>query len=68
MQLTIGETPPQKGPLDGIRVIDLSTVVSGPMCAQILGDMGAEVIKVEALGGDTTRRLGPPFKAGFTGL
>ena len=68
MKLAIGGVPDRTGPLEGIRVIDLSTVVSGPLCGQLLGDMGAEVIKVEALSGDTTRRLGPPFKAGFTGL
>jgi crotonobetainyl-CoA:carnitine CoA-transferase CaiB-like acyl-CoA transferase len=54
------------GPLAGIRVLDLSSVVSGPLCAQILGDLGAEVIKLESLQGDTTRRFGPPFKAGLT--
>ncbi len=57
-----------RGPLAGVRVLDVSAVVSGPLCAQILGDLGAEVIKVEAPEGDTTRRLGPPFKAGLTPL
>jgi crotonobetainyl-CoA:carnitine CoA-transferase CaiB-like acyl-CoA transferase len=57
-----------RGPLAGIRVLDLSTVVSGPLCTQILGDLGAEVIKVETLRGDTTRMMGPPFKAGLTPL
>jgi crotonobetainyl-CoA:carnitine CoA-transferase CaiB-like acyl-CoA transferase len=47
------------GPLAGIRVIDVTTVVLGPMVAQILGDMGADVIKVETIDGDSTRHIGP---------
>ncbi|MBC7730271.1 MAG: CoA transferase, partial [Microbacteriaceae bacterium] len=46
-------------PLQGIRIVDLSTVFSGPIAAALLSDQGAEVIKVEALGGDTTRNIGP---------
>jgi crotonobetainyl-CoA:carnitine CoA-transferase CaiB-like acyl-CoA transferase len=57
-----------RGPLAGVRVLDFSAVVSGPLCAQILGDLGADVVKVEPPEGDTTRRLGPPFKAGLTPL
>ena len=56
-----------QGPLDGVRVLDLSTVVSGPLCAQVLGDLGADVIKVEAPGGDATRKMGLPDASGFTG-
>jgi crotonobetainyl-CoA:carnitine CoA-transferase CaiB-like acyl-CoA transferase len=47
------------GPLSGVRVIDCSTVVLGPWAAQQLGDLGADVVKVEPPEGDTTRQLGP---------
>jgi succinate--hydroxymethylglutarate CoA-transferase len=50
------------GPLSGTRVIDLTRILAGPFCAMNLGDMGAEVIKIEKPGtGDDTRRWGPPF-------
>ena len=49
-------------PLDGIRVIDFSRVLAGPLVGQILGDLGADVIKVEAPQGDDTRAFEPRFR------
>ena len=53
---------PGAGPLDGLTIVDLTRVLSGPYCTMLLGDMGARVVKVEHPGrGDDTRAWGPPF-------
>ena len=55
------------GPLEGIRVVDLTRILAGPYCTMTLGDMGAEVIKIEhPAGGDDTRGWGPPFLNGVS--
>ena len=56
------------GALDGVRILDLTRVLAGPFCTQLLADYGAEVIKVERPGiGDDTRRWGPPYLQGKDG-
>jgi crotonobetainyl-CoA:carnitine CoA-transferase CaiB-like acyl-CoA transferase len=54
-----GEEKPWIGPLAGLRVIDLTRILAGPFASQILGDLGADVIKIEPPGGDETRRFSP---------
>ena len=46
-------------PLKGLKVIDLTTIIMGPFTSQILGDLGAEIIKIESPEGDLTRDVGP---------
>ncbi len=66
MQIDLGGVA--KGPLADVRVLDISSIVSGPMCAQILGDFGADVVKVEAPTGDTARYIGSEGPPAYSGL
>lgn len=63
-RFSVAAAPP---PLTGVRVVDLSRILAGPFCTQALGDLGADVIKVEQPGsGDDTRAWGPPFWHGLS--
>src|ERR1700754_414827 len=64
MQQAIASPDLPAGALAGLKVIDLSRVLGGPFCTQILGDHGADVLKIEPPAGDETRGWGPPFVDG----
>ena len=57
-----------KGPLTGLRVIDLTAMVMGPYCTQIMADMGADVIKIEPPAGDNTRYISVAPGPGLAGV
>jgi crotonobetainyl-CoA:carnitine CoA-transferase CaiB-like acyl-CoA transferase len=59
MSAEVPATPP--GPLAGLVVADCSTVLAGPLCTMLLGDLGADVVKIEPPEGDSTRTWGPPW-------
>jgi crotonobetainyl-CoA:carnitine CoA-transferase CaiB-like acyl-CoA transferase len=61
-------SPTQGGPLAGIRVVDLTINVLGPLATQVLGDMGADVVKVEPPAGDPMRQVGPARHAGMSAM
>ena len=56
------------GPLDGYQILDLTSVIMGPFATQTLGDLGADVIKVESPDGDVTRQIGPARNIGMSAL
>ena len=56
------------GPLAGVKIVDITTVVMGPMAVQMLGDMGADVIKIEEPGGDMMRNLGLGPRSDMSGM
>ena len=66
--MTASPAPRRTGPLAGLRIFDVTRILAGPTCTQLLGDLGADVIKVERPGaGDDTRKWGPPYIRGKDG-
>jgi crotonobetainyl-CoA:carnitine CoA-transferase CaiB-like acyl-CoA transferase len=63
-----GPRPVTPGPLDGVRVLDLTRVIMGPFATQVLADQGADVVMVEQVGGDTNRVMGPGPHAQLSGI
>ncbi len=66
MDINLGQD--SQGPLRGIRVLDVTSMITGPLCSQMLGDLGAEVIKIEPTHGEVARWMMPPEKGGLTGF
>src|SRR6218665_2948526 len=62
------DTKEKKGPLAGVRILDLTAVVFGPLATQVLGDMGAEIVKVEGLAGDGMRAMGVSQNRGMSSI
>ncbi|SDM05563.1 Crotonobetainyl-CoA:carnitine CoA-transferase CaiB [Oryzisolibacter propanilivorax] len=68
MTPAVGQGSARPGPLAGVRVLDLSSVVFGPLASQALADYGAEVVKIEPPGGDSTRHTGPAVEPGMAAM
>jgi crotonobetainyl-CoA:carnitine CoA-transferase CaiB-like acyl-CoA transferase len=66
--MSMAEQPENRGPLSGVRILDLTSVVLGPIATQILGDYGAEIIKVENLEGDLMRANGVSLHPGMSSI
>lgn len=66
MDIKLSQSP--IGPLKGIRVIDITSMITGPLCSQQLGDLGADVVKIEPLHGEVARWMTPPQKADLSGF